>query len=173
MFGESANTLLPPQATRLGAEEFLTAFDKTLQGVDRRIFFRGALFLFGRDRKWEQAYGRVHAFVDKYIDRAVTQRNDDLEKSLDTSSRPFSMVGELVKESQNRLFLRDHLLSIFFPARDTTSIGISDIFFHLARNPDVWKKLREEVLALDDKETLSFEVLKSMKYLQSVINESA
>jgi cytochrome P450 len=42
--------------------------------------------------------------------------------------------------------------------------------FHIARNPDVWNKLRAEVLAIQGHVTR--DVLRSMPYMQAVLNES-
>jgi hypothetical protein len=47
---------------------------------------------------------------------------------------------------------------------------LSYLFYYLARDQRVWKKLRAEVLALGD-ETPSFEQIKSLKYMQWVLNE--
>lgn len=138
-----------------------------------------ALALFNRDREWQEAYTKVHAVVDGYIDRALEQQhlaNNAINPSTSVSStsisgrRSFSMLHELVKDTQHRRFLRDQLLNVFLPARDSSAIGLSDLFFNLARHPEVWRKLRSEVLDID--QPLTFDLLKSMKYLQCVLNES-
>jgi cytochrome P450 monooxygenase len=41
----------------------------------------------------------------------------------------------------------------------------------VARRPEVWDKLRAEVLAIGDAE-LTFELLKTLKYTHAVMNES-
>lgn len=81
------------------------------------------------------------------------------------------MVGELVKETQDRDSLRHQIMNLFFPARDSTAIGVSNVFFQLARHPRVWDKLREEVVNTAPG-ALSIELLNSMKYLRNVIDES-
>ena len=58
----------------------------------------------------------------------------------------------------------------FMPSRDTTFL-VSNVIHALARAPDSWAKLRKEVLSPGWR-SLTFEVLKPMKYLQWVINES-
>lgn len=80
------------------------------------------------------------------------------------------MLHELVKDTQDRRFLRDQLLNVFLPARDSSAIGLSDLFFNLARHPEVWRKLRSEVLKIN--QPLTFDLLKSMKHLQCVLKES-
>lgn len=151
-------------------------------GVDRRMSLRGLPFLWGRatrDREWKEACAEVHAVVDRYIDRALSRQlnGKPLQHSSDRvgdtllvdHERPFTFVDELCKETQDRQFIRDQIISVFFPARDATAIAMSDLFFQLARNPLVWTKLRAEVLVKD--EPVTFESLKSMKYLQAVLNE--
>ena len=162
-------------------------------GVDRRMALAGIPFLYGRatqHAEWKQATAQVHSFVDKYIDRALTEqamekataRMEGAEKpgiggsssiNMKLKSLPFSVLSELVNETTDRKFLRDQLISLFFPSRDATGIGLSGLFFNLARHPHVWTTVREEVMASSGPDgPLTFEKLKSMKYLQSVLNES-
>ena len=91
---------------------------------------------------------QVHSFVDKYMDRASTEQakaksmakiDDDEEPgegvngsaNMKPKSCPFSLVSELVKETTDRKFLRDQLISLFSPSRDATVIGLSGLFFKL------------------------------------------
>jgi cytochrome P450 monooxygenase len=62
-------------------------------------------------------------------------------------------------------------LAVFVPSNDTTSIHIANTFFALARHPHAWAKCREEVLALGSA-PLTFEVLRGLKYVNWVLNES-
>lgn len=43
--------------------------------------------------------------------------------------------------------------------------------FQLARHPHIWEELRSEVLAIDS-QTLTFEILKSLKTIRAIINET-
>lgn len=56
------------------------------------------------------------------------------------------------------------------PGRDSTGYALSNVIHVLARRPEIYQKLREEVSSVDS-EQLTFELLKSMKYTQWVINE--
>lgn len=49
--------------------------------------------------------------------------------------KPFVMLRELVKKSQNRVFLRVQLVSIFLPAFQAFPIGLANIVFQIARAP--------------------------------------
>ncbi|THV51506.1 hypothetical protein BGAL_0108g00020 [Botrytis galanthina] len=72
-------------------------------------------------------------------------------------------LDELVKKTKDKTELLNQMLNLFLPARDSTSSATGFIFFHLARHPDVWMKLREEVVSVGA--PITFDLLKSMKYL--------
>ena len=171
LFGESADSLLP-SATRIDAESFHRSLERASIGMNRKSFMGRSLFFYAEDPEWRRACTHVHEIFDHYIDRAIAQR-DEIAANQSTASQhiePFSMLSELVKETSDREFLRDQLLNVFIGAKDTATIGISDVLFNLARNPRVRKKLREEVLQVN--QPLSFEPFKSMRYLQCVLHES-
>lgn len=62
------------------------------------------------------------------------------------------------------------MLSILIAGRDTTANLLSITFFILAKRPDIWKKLRSEVLAMGGRKP-SFEDIKSMTYMNWIFNE--
>ncbi|XP_005190509.1 cytochrome P450 6g1 [Musca domestica] len=66
--------------------------------------------------------------------------------------------------------------AIFIAAgSDTSSTTMSNALFELAKQPEVQKKLKEEIrqtFALDEGSTISYENLNNMKYLDMVINET-
>ena len=151
--------------------------ERALQGVQRRVALGGILHIVPRDHQWQQACNEVHELFDRHIDRAIIERLGssgnmiDTSKQEETPKKRLSVLHELTKESQDPLYIRDQLLSVFLPLHNGTPIGISDLFFQVARTPEVFAKVRAEVLEMGDVE-LTFEALKSMKYLQCVIKES-
>ena len=54
---------------------------------------------------------------------------------------------------------------------DTTASLLGNVWFVLAKRPDVWVKLRQEVDALNGEQP-TYEQIKNMKYLKYVLNES-
>ena len=52
------------------------------------------------------------------------------------------MVGNLPEDRER---LRSEMLLLFVPNNDTTSIFISNVFWNMARHPEVYQKVREEV----------------------------
>ena len=174
LFGESSESLLP--RPRIDITRFSAAVEKALKGVQRRVVLRPLLPFLPENREWRHAYSEVDELFDQYIDRALADRKAPISATETFQDQPrtepsFTMLRELVKESQDRHFLRNQLLTVFLPMYQAAPFGLSDIFFQLARSPNTWLKLRAEVLELGDT-PLTFESLSSMTYLQCVIKES-
>ena len=74
----------------------------------------------------------------------------------------------------NLEILTSHAVSFFVDGYETSSSVLSFIGFHLASNPKVQEKLREEVMSVLNKydDVITYEALKDMTYMDQVINES-
>lgn len=167
IFGKSTDTLLKEKPDE-SANELLDTFAAALQRLGLRILF-GRLWIYNIwDKTFEELASRVHAVVDKYIDEAVERQQQ--QKSASTNNGRYIILDELVKVTDNREEIRNQLLNVFMPARDAAAVGLSACLFHLARHPDVWNKLRSEVLSI--KGPVTRDVLRSMPYMQAVLNES-
>ena len=126
---------------------------------------------------WTKEYGKPfkisHAFVDQHVDRALkdaAKRKDD-----SSSTRSPAFIDDLISQtgSTDRLWLRNQMLNIFFPARDTSGMAMSFVMFHLARHPETYAKVRAEVLAAGlDKTPVTYAIVKSLSYVNAVINEA-
>lgn len=67
----------------------------------------------------------------------------------------------------------DDYMTVFFAGHHTTSIGMSFAVQEIGRNPEIYKKLREEVdTVLGSKSFVSSEDLIKMEYLNQVFQES-
>jgi cytochrome P450 len=114
----------------------------------------------------------VNDFVEPFVQRAIAQT----ESNIETKQREREVVNftdALSLYTKDRAMLRDQLVSTLLAARDTTACALSWLFYELAYHPDVYAKLREEVISIigiDGKPT--YEDLKNMKYMQYCINES-
>lgn len=124
-------------------------------------YFKGTTAEWGRPFKVSQNY--VEGFVDAAIRRS--------EKSNNNPNASLVFLDELIAQtgSKDKTFLRDQMLNIFFPARDSSGIGISLIMFHLVRHPRVWQKARDEVLSAP--QPFTYETLKTLCYVKAVVNE--
>ena len=157
IFGESIDSL---RDTTGKPEEFLNAFNKALAGAGKRLNMGGAFsFLYMFDMTWKEDYTKVHAFIDQQIARY----SDPADSKVDPSDQRhrYVLIEGMAREIQDPIELRFQLLNIFFPARDTSAIAVSNTLFFLARNPEIWTELRQQALKFGD-QPLTFERLKSL-----------
>ena len=119
-------------------------------------------FLMGGAAALKKSCKQVHEAIDSLIEEALQARENG---SSDT------FIDRLMELTEDRLEIRYQILHVFLPGYDSNALGLSQIFFQLARNPGVWSKLREEVLALDRSSTITFEDVRSLKYLKCVVTE--
>ena len=79
----------------------------------------------------------------------------------------------MVKTQDRPARIRAELLNVFLPAHDSTGVALTNVFFNLARHPEVFAELREEILEEGlSNATWTFDRLKGLIYLQQVINET-
>ncbi len=126
-----------------------------------------------RDPKWVKAYEKVHSFVDRYIDSTLESRQAGFSAGQKTMSVTHShnLLSAMAEQTTDKIELRSEILQALIGAGETTAILVSNVFFALSRHPDVWRKLRNEVLSIGTRE-LDFDLLQSLHYLRKVLNES-
>jgi cytochrome P450 monooxygenase len=173
LFGRSLNALqaeVPAECT-----EFLQAFSRAQKGVTNRREAGWLQFRLNRvseDKEWKEAYMKVHKYVDEQVVRALQATADQRSapEKPETKER-YVLLDEMAKQVRDPIQLRYHILGVFNPARDTTSILVGNALFQLARHPQVWAKLRKTSLELGDT-PLTFEKLKSLVDFRYVIHET-
>ncbi|KIW87075.1 uncharacterized protein Z519_12372 [Cladophialophora bantiana CBS 173.52] len=182
LFGQSVHTLSPEE--RLGTLSWdhdapdLTRFGYHLDEAKRIIDRRGALAKYGW-LLWDNAFpdhckavqGCVDYFIKQRLDRGWDERKGD-EKSKGRAK--FILLDELVSKTKNPYELRCELLNVLHAARDTTASLLGWSFYFLARYPDVFARLRKEVLdalSAEPSVQITFAQLWSCKYLQCFLNE--
>lgn len=164
-----------PADSQLGLENagidvlaFESSLERALLGTLKGTLSSRIFRLRTKERRdWQKDCNDVQSVFDEHIDRRL--RNDQSNKQLMLET---SMLDTLLEHSRDPKFIRDEMLSVYLGAKDTAAIGMSDVFFQLARNPSVWNKLRAEILEVDKSTPLTTELLKSLKYLQYVLLES-
>lgn len=178
LFGESVHSLWdasigsPPHDFE-GKEGFAEAFNITQHYLATRSYTQMFYFLIN-NKEFRDNCKAVHRFASYYVNKALDTPQEELEEK---SKDGYIFLYELVKQTRNRKVLQDQLLNIMVAGRDTTAGLLSFTFFELARNPDVFKKLREEIVSQfgtgteEDVENISFENLKKCEYLKWVLNE--
>ena len=168
LFGESTNCLAPE--SNHDNTEFAKAFNRSQEAI-AETFRTGKIggWLRGSATKTDRKY--CQDFVDKFVRKGLAYRKTlDLEKTDAKADDRYVFLYELVKKTTDPVQLRSELMNILLAGRDTTASLLSDTWFVLARRPDIWAKLREEVDALGG-EKPTFQQIKDMRYLKWVLNE--
>ncbi|KAH7118679.1 cytochrome P450 52A1 [Dactylonectria estremocensis] len=173
LFGESAGCLDPAKSVQ--GMEFTSAFNYVMQKMSVQVSF--PLLANIPDRRLKSSVKCINDFTDAFVTRALCLRdkiskaktpgNEDNEGG---RSKKYVFLDELAKGDYSPMRLRAELLSVMVAGRDTTASLLSIIWWHLARRPDIVRKLRKEIAPLESKPPSSNE-LKSMTYLRNVINE--
>ena len=167
MFGKSIDSLVPD--TPFNSREFLKAFDKSLADVGKRRRAGLLRFWYMFDSEWTKAIGKVHAFVDIQVKRALQDTTPNEKQSVDEPvPARYILLHEMAKEVRDP---RYQVIQVFLPAKDTTSIAVSNCLFHLARNPHIWTQLRQTALPLGP-QPLTFETFKSLILFRHVLFET-
>jgi len=171
LFGYSTDCLASGQ-TSDGNMRFAEAFNRSQDAISES-FRSGKLGQWLRKSNFKKDVQCVHDFVDHFVYKGLEYR-----KTLDLSKGPpelrererYVFMNELVKRTADPIQIRSELLNVLIAGRDTTASLLSDVWFVLARRPDIWAKLRAEVDELGGKKP-TFEQIKNMKYLKRVLNE--
>jgi cytochrome P450 monooxygenase len=170
IFGQAVGALKDPARARLA----WTMMD-CLRGARLRTQAFRFMWVFNWDW-WLAAVAEVHEFVNAHI-RATYAEMDERDRQLrqgmevgpERTDLLWSMASQL---RDDEAALRSQVCLIIVPTNDTTSIFISNCIWFLARHPDAWEKLRQEVAALGEDAPLTFDVLRNMTYLNGIMSES-
>nr|QNH68019.1 PfpB [Penicillium sp.] len=169
LFGQTVNSLDDPERG-WPHRDMVTV----MSGLRLRLQLSSFLFLH-RDKEWFAACKRIHGFLDGYIQQAYKELEEER-----ISGKPATYAnGEprddflwtIARRVPDPIELRTQLTGVWIPSNETTSILMSNTLFALSRHPEVVQKLRDAVLEYGD-QPLTFEGLRSIKYLRWVVNES-
>lgn len=190
LLGESTMSLLSPKkaaaaaagssgplATTGGEKGFAYAFNRAQDGILDRIRAQRLYWLINPP-EFRAAVKTVHKVVDYYVDKALSKQHNvsEEEKNIDSaSSSRYVFLEALARETQDRRTLRDQILNILVAGRDTTASLLSSSFFFLSRHPEIWQRLRSEILAFfpasESDDTITIDRLREVRYLRYFINE--
>ena len=179
MFGESIESLLHPDSE---LALFLSAFQEAQIGLEER-WRLGSLARILPQPTFYRNVALVHSYFERHVEKALEYRSplelkeasetgkidDALQTRLNNEGR-YIFLRELAKTTQNKLVLRDELLSVFLAGRDTTASLLSNLFFVFARRSDLWLKIREEVESLDGA-LPTLEQMSSMVNIRNILSE--
>ena len=170
LFGESTGCLALGEKN-MANMRFADAFNRS-QVECMAAFRSGLTHRWFRPKTFVTDVEYIHAFVDKYVQQGLEYRRAlDLEKSDPRADDRYVFLYELVKNTTDPLQIRSELLNVLLAGRDSTASLLADVFFVLARRPDVWSRLRFEVETLGGQKP-NLQQIKDLKYLRMVLNES-
>ncbi|KAK1983086.1 cytochrome P450 [Colletotrichum cereale] len=161
MFGHSTNMLTTPSPE---AHKFALTFDSitTTSGLRAR---QGLLTSLHGDKKSDERIATVHRFSDQYIKRkAAAADKADAERDY------VFLYDVMGQPGATPEYVRAQLLSMILAGRDTTASTLSALFWILARDEAVMRRLRGEVDELQGRKP-SWEEMRDMKYLNMVLKE--
>ncbi|KAF1732734.1 Cytochrome P450 52A2 [Beauveria bassiana] len=125
----------------------------------------GPLQIFRYNRAAEKAKRRVFKYMDGFIDEAL--RSADSKEAKEDN-----VLTKLAEVTPDRKMLRDQMLHLLVASRDTTASLLCNLFFMLAKEPEMYKTLRQEVLSVCGDAPPLPDQLKQMKYLCWCVQES-
>jgi len=133
-------------------------------GIGRRTRL-GKFRWFVRDKAFSTACRRIQKYADKHLQLAL-KNNSFSEKD-----NRYVFLNEMAAHISDHEFIRNNVLAVYVAGHESTAILLSNLMFITSRYPEVWEKLRQEALAVQH-QPVTFELLKSLRYLNQVINES-
>lgn len=150
-------------------------FSKAFNFAQDDIGTRSRYGIFDRlrnNKEGEDAIRICHEYIGKFVDEALIFRKQmDEEKSAGSKKdEKYYFIQEVAKQTTDSRRIRDELINILLAGRDTTASLLSNMFFQLARRPEIYDKLREEIATLQGR-TPSYEELRNLKYLKWCLNE--
>lgn len=166
LFGESVGSLAPG-ISKKSDSLFAAAFNRSQEVVGQEVRSLGFSAMLPRPQ-FQQDIKYVHAFADRYVQQGLDYRKTQ-NQDKDEGER-YIFLHELAKVTDDPKRIRDELLNILLAGRDTTAGLLSNVWFVLAKRPDIWEKLRVEVDDLGG-ELPTYEQIKDMKYLRALLNE--
>lgn len=168
IFGKSMGAMAQPERAKI-----TWTMADVLRGARLRAQTYKFMWLANWDW-WLKAVYEVHDFVNPHIRatlREIEEREKCLREGIPVGPERTDLLWSMATNLRDEEELRSQLCLIIVPNNDTTSIFIAKCLWYLARHPNAWQKLRKDVEDLGDK-PLTVEVLRTMTYLNGVLNES-
>jgi cytochrome P450 monooxygenase len=165
LFGDYSD-IVTEEETNKTTDAFITG----LTYARIRLLLHRVLWLFPW-KTWYKVVGTIHSYVNKHIAKAraeLKEREERISKGLPVGPERRDVCWHMVRELPNDDEVRSHLCLLFVPNNETTLIFLSNVMWNLARQPEIWERLRQEVKGKE----LNFNSLRSMKLLQNVLTEA-
>ncbi|KAK4371398.1 hypothetical protein RND71_010873 [Anisodus tanguticus] len=134
-------------------------FSKAMDDAEEAILFRHALpEIIWKLQRWlkigqEKKMIRARETLDYTIDKYISKKHEELKErgNLKESEDGFDLLTFYLKEEHNLgvkcddKFLRDTIVNLMIAGRDTTSSALTWFVWLVSTNPQVEKKIRDEI----------------------------
>ncbi|KAL3419543.1 n-alkane-inducible cytochrome p450 [Phlyctema vagabunda] len=178
LFGSSIGSLDPGSIGNQKFQQFFDAFTYSQVCLMRRAQLGGLVALF-RDSKFDESNKICREVVDSFVRQAIEYNTSienpsskEGERLVDVNrEEKYVFLRELAKHTTNPQRLRDEGMCMLLAGRDTTSSLLANLWHVLARRPDVFQELQEEVKQLHG-ERPTITSMKGMKYLGFCLKET-
>ncbi len=110
--------------------------------------------------------------LDETIQEIINRRRKETGKFDDLLTMLMEVEDADTRERMTDKQLRDEVLTTFIAGHETTANAMAYTFYLLAKNPGAQKKVQQEIAAVLDGSTLTFEKLQKLEYTTMVIKES-
>lgn len=173
MVPASAESSLLEKSSVGNAQGFAEAFGTAQDYLAARSRAQD-MFWMVNPKEFQEANKLVHEVVDHYVNLALESQRHPERK--EPGSR-YIFAEALAAETSDPKVLRDNMLNILLAGRDTTASLLSSVFHYMARHPQVWNRLRREIVeefgdSAHPKAEITQTKLKDIPYLRYVLNES-
>lgn len=168
LFGQSAYSLRPNQS------DALARFDRNVNicmadAIDRSRY--GPFYALLCDKNAAEALKELHAMIDGYVQDTLARVNNDKDaRDSKTHNGRYSFLDELARGTRDTDTLRGNAITMLTAGRDTTASLLSNLWFVLAREPTVWKRLLAEVDELEGK-VPTYEWIRNARYMRYTEHE--
>lgn len=168
LFGESLGMLTGGYPKIPLAKKFGESFKRAQKVLSIRFSSRSFAGLF-TTKQFKEDCEICKTVTDEFVNMALERADKGT-----TSPDSYIFLDQLIQETRDPKILRDQSLNILVAGRDTTASLLSFVFMELSRRPEIYRKLRAEILSTfgDGNEKITFESLKKCVYLRYVINEA-
>lgn len=164
--------------------QFQTAFDYVQTETDKRGNWGQYWKYLPRDKKFFSELDYMNNFTKDIIEKRKTESKGEKEQKRDLLSQIMLMKNEEGKPLYDEEGLRDFVMNFLIAGRDTTAVTLTWCFYLLSKNPEVEKKVIEEMEQVlgpspknnqeksEEEPEIDWENLKKLKYLKAVLYET-
>ena len=189
--GLSLRSLLDPPGSK--SLRFLDAFDYATgvvhmrhalnRGYTKPYSIASRLWQSWKGDRFEESCETVHELMDdivaeylrshyqKPFEKACADGKKEGADVSESGAKKQVLIDAIAESTLDPTELRDEVLNVLIAGRDTTGALLGNVFFMLARHPDVWDRVRAEIEETYEGRLPDFESLHNLKQVRYLLNE--